>query len=68
MNVGAFAVLTMLGKGREERGDARVRTCTGSASASHCSYLALTAFMLSLAGIPPMAGFVGKSWHLPAAW
>ncbi|MBI5170191.1 MAG: NADH-quinone oxidoreductase subunit N [Candidatus Eisenbacteria bacterium] len=58
MNIGAFAVLTMLGKGREER--VLMSDLAGLGFREPLLGLALTAFMLSLAGIPPMAGFMGK--------
>ncbi|MFN8586298.1 MAG: NADH-quinone oxidoreductase subunit N [Candidatus Eisenbacteria bacterium] len=58
MNVGAFAVLTMLGKGREER--VLMSDLSGLGFREPILGLSLTVFMLSLAGIPPMAGFMGK--------
>jgi NADH-quinone oxidoreductase subunit N len=58
MNIGAFAVLTMMGKGREER--VLMSDLSGLGFREPALGLALTVFMLSLAGIPPLAGFMGK--------
>jgi NADH-quinone oxidoreductase subunit N len=58
MNLGAFAVLTMLGEGREER--VLVSDLAGLGFRQPLIGLALTVFMLSLGGIPPTAGFMGK--------
>ncbi len=58
MNIGAFAVLTLMGKGREER--VYVSDLQGLGFRHPFLGLAMTVFMLSLGGIPPMAGFMGK--------
>lgn len=58
MNIGAFAVLAMLGKGRDER--VLMSDLNGLGFREPALGLALTIFMLSLAGIPPLAGFMGK--------
>ncbi len=50
---------------RAERG--RSTTWRASASATRCSALAMTVFMLSLAGFPPTAGFAGKFYLFSAA-
>jgi NADH-quinone oxidoreductase subunit N len=58
MNIGAFAILTMLGHGREER--VYVTDLHGLGFRHPFLGLAMTVFMLSLGGIPPTAGFMGK--------
>jgi NADH-quinone oxidoreductase subunit N len=58
MNLGAFAILTMLGEGREER--VLVSDLAGLGFRQPLLGIALTVFMLSLGGIPPTAGFMGK--------
>ncbi len=58
MNLGAFAVLTMLGKGADE--PMLVSDLAGMGFRKPLIGLALTLFMISLGGIPPTAGFMGK--------
>lgn len=58
MNLGAFTVLTMLGRGRDER--VLMSDLAGMGFRQPLLGLALTVFMLSLGGIPPTAGFMGK--------
>jgi NADH-quinone oxidoreductase subunit N len=58
MNLGAFTVLTMLGRGRDER--VLMSDLAGLGFRQPLLGLALTVFMLSLGGIPPTAGFMGK--------
>ncbi len=58
MNLGAFAVLTMLGRGREER--VMMSDVAGLGFRQPLLGVAMTVFMLSLGGIPPTAGFMGK--------
>jgi NADH-quinone oxidoreductase subunit N len=58
MNLGAFAILTMMGKGREER--VLLSDLAGLGFRQPLLGIALTVFMLSLGGIPPTAGFMGK--------
>ena len=58
MNLGAFAVLTMLGRDRDER--VLVSDLAGLGFRQPLLGIALTTFMLSLGGIPPTAGFMGK--------
>jgi NADH-quinone oxidoreductase subunit N len=58
MNLGAFAILTMLGKGRDER--VLVSDLAGVGFRQPLLGIAMTVFMLSLGGIPPTAGFMGK--------
>jgi NADH-quinone oxidoreductase subunit N len=58
MNLGAFGVLAMLGRGGEER--VQIADLAGVGFRSPFLALAMTVFMLSLGGIPPTAGFMGK--------
>jgi NADH-quinone oxidoreductase subunit N len=58
MNLGAFAVLTMMGEGREER--VLVSDLQGLGFRQPLLGVAMTVFMISLGGIPPTAGFMGK--------
>ncbi len=65
MNLGAFAVLTMMGQGRDER--VLVSDLAGLGFRQPLLGLALTVFMLSLGGIPPTAGFMGKIYVFGSA-
>jgi NADH-quinone oxidoreductase subunit N len=56
--VGAFAVVAAL-EGKQEK-SLTFEDCAGQAKTHPGLALALTLFMVSLAGIPPVAGFVGK--------
>jgi NADH-quinone oxidoreductase subunit N len=58
MNLGAFGVLALLGRGGEER--VMISDLAGLAYKSPILGIAMTVFMLSLGGIPPTAGFMGK--------
>lgn len=58
MNLGAFGVLTLLGRGQDER--VQVADFAGLGFRQPLLGLAMTFFMLSLGGIPPTAGFMGK--------
>ncbi len=58
MNLGAFGVLTLLGRGREER--VLVSDFAGLGFRHPLLGFAMAFFMLSLGGIPPTAGFMGK--------
>ncbi|HTR97784.1 MAG TPA: NADH-quinone oxidoreductase subunit N [Candidatus Acidoferrales bacterium] len=58
MNLGAFTVLTMLGEGRDER--VLVSDLAGLGFRQPLLGIAMTVFMISLGGIPPTAGFMGK--------
>lgn len=64
MNIGAFAVVTAV-----ERGVASVDLdgYEGLGARAPRLAFALTLFLLSLAGIPPLAGFVGKTMLFGAA-
>jgi NADH-quinone oxidoreductase subunit N len=63
-NFGAFAVVILctLGSGSES-----IRSYDGLARRAPFLAVALTVFFLSLAGVPPMAGFVGKLLVFAAA-
>ncbi|MCX7830819.1 MAG: NADH-quinone oxidoreductase subunit N, partial [Acidobacteria bacterium] len=58
MNVGAFAVVIAL-KGKGEEGD-KIEDFTGLFKRSPYLAVFMTFFLLSLGGIPPFAGFLGK--------
>ena len=67
MNLGAFAVLVHLENGHaigpnwdEENANIKISELRGLAWQKPGAALALTIFLLSLAGIPPTAGFFGK--------
>jgi NADH-quinone oxidoreductase subunit N len=58
MNLGAFGVLALLGRDSDER--VMLSDLAGLGFRSPLLALAMTVFMLSLGGIPPTAGFMGK--------
>ncbi len=66
MNLGAFAAVTLIAR----RGDERVLIDDYSGMGFRQPLLsaALTIFLLSLAGIPGTAGFMGKFWIFKSAW
>ena len=65
MNVGAFAVLSLL-VDQHDRGDDLERLAGLGKTRPRLAF-SLTLFLLSLAGIPPLAGFVGKILVFQAA-
>lgn len=65
MTLGAFAVVAMLRKGSVE-GD-EIEDFTGLARRQPVAALLMLVFMVSLAGIPPTAGFIGKFYLFLAA-
>ncbi|MCL5676966.1 MAG: NADH-quinone oxidoreductase subunit N, partial [Firmicutes bacterium] len=65
MNFGAFAVLVAVGEGREEK--LSLEDYTGLARRSPWLAAAMALFMLSLAGVPPTAGFLAKLYVFSAA-
>jgi NADH-quinone oxidoreductase subunit N len=65
MNLGAFAMIILLCS-RGSRGD-QISDFTGLAQLNPYAALALVIFFLSLAGIPPTAGFVAKLYIFAAA-
>ena len=64
-NLGAFAVVVAL----ERRGEShdRIATIAASRRAHPALAAAMALFMLSLTGVPPLAGFVGKFYIFSAA-
>jgi NADH-quinone oxidoreductase subunit N len=58
MNLGAFTVVILLGRKGEEHED--IDSYAGLASRHPFIALCMTVFLLSLTGIPPLAGFAGK--------
>ena len=59
MNLGAFAFVILYGKKGEE--NILISDYAGAGFKYPFLSAAMTIFMFSLAGIPPMAGFIGKS-------
>ena len=65
MNIGAFAVLiAMRRNGRAVEG---VEDLSGLGKTDPAMALAMTIFMFSMAGIPPLSGFFGKFFVIKAA-
>jgi NADH-quinone oxidoreductase subunit N len=58
MNLGAFTVVTLLGRKGEAHED--IDSYAGLAGRHPFVSLCMTIFLLSLTGIPPLAGFTGK--------
>jgi NADH-quinone oxidoreductase subunit N len=65
MNVGAFAVV--IAAERAEGGDVTVDSIAGLAARKPGLAAGMTVALLSLAGVPPLAGFVGKFYLFRAA-
>jgi NADH-quinone oxidoreductase subunit N len=65
MTVGAFTIVGLLRKGGVE-GD-EIEDFTGLAKRQPLAALLMLLFMISLAGIPPTAGFIGKFYLFRAA-
>ena len=65
MNIGAFAVVELLE--RQDRMDATYDRLKGMRSTRPWLAFAMAIFMLSLAGVPPLAGFFGKFFVFSAA-
>ncbi len=63
--IGAFGVVAWLGRRGDER--LRLEDWAGLAARHPGAALAMTLFMLSLGGFPPMAGFFGKFYVFRAA-
>jgi NADH-quinone oxidoreductase subunit N len=62
--LGAFAVVTVV---QERAGDDRITTFAGLSQREPSVALCLMIFLLSLAGIPPLAGFFGKFYLFKSA-
>ena len=65
MNIGAFAVVMAIGKNGEERTD--IDSYAGLGTRQPFLALCMSIFLLSLAGVPPLAGFMGKFYVFSAA-
>jgi NADH-quinone oxidoreductase subunit N len=65
MQLGAFAVVVLLRR-RDVIGD-ELKDFSGLSSRNPFAAFAMLLFMLSLGGIPPTAGFMGKFWLFGAA-
>ena len=65
MNIGAFAVVVALGRAGEPNEE--IERYAGLGVRRPFLALAMAAFMLSLAGIPPLVGFAGKFYVFGAA-
>ncbi len=65
MQLGAFAVIVLLRR-RDEIGD-ELKDFSGLNVRNPFAAFAMLLFMLSLGGIPPTAGFMGKFWLFGAA-
>jgi NADH-quinone oxidoreductase subunit N len=65
MNIGAFAVIVLVGKKGEPNGT--VMDYAGLGHKRPLLALAMTVFMFSLAGMPPTAGFIGKFYLFSGA-
>ncbi len=65
MTLGAFAIVGMLRKGTLE-GD-EIQDFTGLAKREPLAAFLMLVFLVSLAGIPPTAGFIGKLYIFMAA-
>jgi len=67
MTVGAFAVLAGLERVGADAGGLTLDSLRGQFKRRPALAAAMTIFMLSLAGIPPLAGFLGKLYVFSAA-
>lgn len=65
MNIGAFTVIILLGRKGEENED--IESYAGLAVRHPFIALCMSIFLLSLTGIPPLAGFMGKFYVFSAA-
>jgi len=65
MNIGAFAVVILLGQ--KNTANTGIAAYAGLATRHPVIALAMSIFLLSLAGVPPLAGFIGKFYILSAA-
>jgi NADH-quinone oxidoreductase subunit N len=65
MNIGAFAVISVLGGKGEEK--VNIEDYNGLGYRHPVAAIAMSLFLFSLAGIPPTAGFMGKFYIFSAA-
>ncbi|GAX59404.1 NADH dehydrogenase I chainN [Candidatus Scalindua japonica] len=65
MNLGAFAVIIVLGRKGEE--NANIEDFSGLGQKHPLLAVVMSIFMFSLAGIPPLIGFMGKFYIFSAA-
>jgi NADH-quinone oxidoreductase subunit N len=65
MNIGAFAIVILLGRKGEE--NILISDYAGIGFKYPLLAASMTIFMLSMAGIPPLAGFMGKFYIFSAA-
>ncbi|MCF6246162.1 MAG: NADH-quinone oxidoreductase subunit N [Desulfobacula sp.] len=63
MNLGAFVIVIAI---REETGSEEIKAYAGLSSRSPFLGIALSIFLLSLAGVPPFAGFIAKFYLFSA--
>lgn len=66
MNIGAFTVISVL-KNKSMIDDERIESFAGLSKKNPLVAFAMLLFMFSLAGIPPLAGFIGKFYIFIAA-
>jgi len=66
MNIGAFAVIQVLARPGDER--TQISDYSGIGFELPWLSFSLSLFLLSLAGIPPTAGFIGKFYVFRSAW
>ena len=66
MNLGAFAVIQLLARAGDERTE--IADYAGIGFEAPALSFPLAIFLLSLAGIPPTAGFMGKFYVFSFAW
>jgi NADH-quinone oxidoreductase subunit N len=65
MNIGAFAIITVLGGRGEKR--VLIQDYKGLGYSNPYAAVAMSLFLFSLAGIPPTGGFMGKFYIFSAA-
>lgn len=65
MNIGAFAIIILIGKKGESNGT--VMDFAGLGFKKPALALLMTIFLFSLAGVPPTAGFIGKFYLFSGA-
>ena len=65
MNIGAFAVIILVGKKGEKNGN--VQDFAGLGYKRPILAVVFSVFLFSLAGVPPTAGFIGKFYLFSAA-